>query len=341
MSRLRMAVIGGGHLGTIHTKLLSNNPHVEFVGIVDPDEETRIRLATDFEVCAFPNLWEIIGRIDAAIVSTPTLFHADIASKLIDQGIHTLIEKPITTNTTEADSLIRLAKEKRVLLQVGHVEQFNPTWNAVREHIVSAKFLEAHRCAPFSFRSTDISVVHDLMIHDLELILSVVNSRVVDVHSSGSSMLTGLEDFAAATIRFENDCVANLMASRIHPKVQRELFVVADGEQYHLDFVGQTATKSTLNRKFARTNPHLDCWSSHDLAELRASLTDDALPVTEVEVNRSVNAIHEEHMDFIDSIHQGKLPRVTGEKGRDALAIADKIVNQIRQTSSRQRLRAA
>lgn len=188
MSRLQIAVIGGGHLGRIHTRLLKTQEQVELVGVVDPIVAARERIATEFSVPTFAHHQELDGRVQAAIVAATTEHHHQLCVDLLNRGIHVFVEKPITTSVALADEMVNVARERQLVLQVGHVERFNPAWQAVSSNLHRPRFIEAVRASGYTFRSTDIGVVLDLMIHDLDLVLAVVRSVVVEIDAVGATI---------------------------------------------------------------------------------------------------------------------------------------------------------
>ncbi len=215
MNRLRVAVIGAGRLGGFHAQKLAQLPEVELVGVADPVESQRSRVAAECRTAAFADYRELCGRIDAAVVAVPTRLHHALGKELLRRGIHVLMEKPLTPTAAEADELVALARRQRLVLQVGHVERFNPALAAASPHLRSPHYLEAVRASGFTFRSTDVGVVLDLMIHDLDVVLSLVRSELRRVDAMGISVLGGHEDVANARLEFANGCVAALSASRV------------------------------------------------------------------------------------------------------------------------------
>ena len=220
---MRAVVIGVGHLGKHHARILSALPGVTLVGVVDTNQERAGQIAAERGTTAYADVRDVPGRIDVAVVSVPTESHAAIAMGLIDAGIHTLVEKPVTQTVAEADALIAAAKAKGVVFAVGHSERFNPAVAAARPHLKDPRFIEVHRLGQFPDRSLDIDVVLDLMIHDIDLILSLVPSEVEGVEAVGVPVLTPRIDIANARVRFANGCIANLTASRISREPVRKI----------------------------------------------------------------------------------------------------------------------
>ena len=336
MSRLRIAVIGAGHLGKIHTRLIGENDRADLIGVVDPDQEAAGFAASESSTQAFSDIQKVVNRIDAAIVAAPTVAHEEIACDLIAAGVHVFVEKPITVTPLQANRLIEAARKRGVILQVGHVEQFNPAWQAGVEHVQHPSYLSAHRCSPFSFRSTDISVVHDLMIHDIELVLSVAESQVTEIRAWGQRVLTDFEDIATAWIKFEDGPAVNLTASRVHHDQVRQMHICEDNHQLVIDFAAGSVTSVDAGT----VNGSLSACTPEELYDLRQAGKESVMSVRNHDVPAG-NAIVGEHDDFIDSILNHRQPRVSGQRGRDALELAERIVAEIRRNTGRVRLRTA
>lgn len=232
---LKAGVLGAGHLGKIHLKLLKQSEKYELVGFYDPIKENALKVEKEFGYKSFDTIEALINAVDVVDIVTPTLSHFECAKEAIEKGKHVFIEKPITNTVEEAEILIKLAEKHNVKGQVGHVERFNPAFTAVKDAIQNPMFIETHRLAEFNPRGTDVPVVLDLMIHDIDVILSVVKSKVKSINSSGVSILSETPDIANARIEFENGCVANLTASRISLKnmrksrfFQRDAYIAVD-----------------------------------------------------------------------------------------------------------------
>lgn len=328
MSVLRIAVIGGGHLGRIHTRLLASHEHVELVGVVDPVPAAREKVASEFGVATFGDLEELPHPLDAAIVAANTAQHFELCKTLLANGIHVFVEKPLTTSVPLADELVSLAQQHERILQVGHVERFNPAWQAVANHLHRPRFIESVRASGYTFRSTDIGVVLDLMIHDLDLILSVVRSVVVEIDAVGATVFGPHEDLAHAHLRFANGCVANLNASRTSFQAQRTMQVVTDRSYVNIDFATSKARLIRPSKELVRGQVNVHDLSAEQKEHLRSNLFTELLPLEEVTVTPG-NAILEEQRDFLHCIRNGKTPRVSGEHARDCLIVAEQILERI------------
>lgn len=335
MSRIRIAVVGTGHLGKIHSRLIRQNARADLVAVVDPAIDVASSVASELGTRAAKNHDELYGDIDAAIVAAPTVVHEQIANDFINAGIHVFVEKPITIHPAAARRLIKSAKHRDVKLQVGHVEQFNPAWTTSLPMLENPLHISAQRCSPFSFRSTDISVVHDLMIHDIELMLSVVNSSVHRISAWGQSVLTAFEDTASALIEFDDGRTAQLTASRIHHTPIRQMHIHSENRQVNVDFANSSVTEIVNGQPF---NPQTA--NPQTANPIHSPSVEDVMTITRHEVIPG-NAIQQEHDDFIDSILFDRQPRVSGSRGHDALVIADRVVTEIRKRFGQSLLRPA
>ena len=219
---IRIGVLGAGHLGKIHIKLLKQIPEFELVGFFDPNKKKTAKAEEEFGIKSFESIQQLVAEVDAVDVVTPTLSHYECAALALKNSKHVFVEKPITNTVEEAKDLIRLAEEANVKVQVGHVERFNPAFIAARPYCKHPMFIESHRLAQFNPRGTDVSVVLDLMIHDIDIILSMVNSNVKQISASGVAVVSDTPDIANARIEFDNGCVANLTSSRISMKNMRK-----------------------------------------------------------------------------------------------------------------------
>ena len=329
MNRLRVAVVGCGHLGTIHARLLKSLDSVLLAGVVDPALAARERVAAECAVPAWPHIDELIDRVDAAVVATPTAHHHEVAERLLSAGIHVLVEKPITRTVAEANRLIALARRHRLVLQVGHVERFKPAWNAVVGELAGPQYIEAVRAGTYTFRSTDVSIVLDLMIHDLDLVLSLVASPVVDVEAMGLALFGPHEDLALARLQFANGCLAVLKASRVNHEPQRSMQVYSQQAFAAIDFAQGTARVIRPTSQVLRGEVDLTGWPPDERGQVQEAMFRDLLCLETLQVPRT-NAILQEQREFVASVQQGAPVRVPGEQGREALAVAEQILASIR-----------
>ncbi|NLX57172.1 MAG: Gfo/Idh/MocA family oxidoreductase [Planctomycetaceae bacterium] len=329
MNQLRVAVVGCGHLGTIHARLLKSLDSVVLAGVVDPALAARERVAAECAVPAWPHIDELIDRVDAAVVATPTAHHHEVAERLLSAGIHVLIEKPITRTVAEANRLIALARRHGLVLQVGHVERFNPAWNAVAGELAGPQYIEAVRAGIYTFRSTDVSIVLDLMIHDLDLVLSLAASPVVDVEAMGLALFGPHEDLALARLQFANGCLAVLKASRVNHEPQRSMQVYSQQAYAAIDFAQSTARVIRPAPEVLRGEVDLTSCPPDQRTQVQESMFRDLLCLETLQVPRT-NAILQEQREFVASVQQGAPVRVPGEQGREALAVAEQILASIR-----------
>jgi predicted dehydrogenase len=327
MNKLRIAVVGAGRLGGFHAQKLAQIEQVELVAIADPVESQRQRAAAECHAKPVADYRELIGQIDAAVVAVPTCLHHDVASTLLRHKIHLLVEKPLCSTTAEADALANAARDAQVVLQVGHVERFNPVFEAVQPRIAEPKYIEAVRTSGYTFRSTDIGAVLDIMIHDIDLVLALVDSRVRKVDAIGVSVLGKHEDVANARLEFQNGCVAVLNASRVSYESLRRMHIWSFGGFASIDFAARKATLVQPSDELAHRKIDF-CRLTPDQWQRKEQLLQEHLHREEVE-SAAVDALALEDRDFVESILASRSPRVTGEHGRDAVAVAERILAKI------------
>ena len=316
---LKVGVLGAGHLGKIHLKLLNQSNKYELVGFFDPIKENAQKVAQEFGYTPFDSIAELINAVDVVDIVTPTLSHFDCAKEAIEKGKHIFIEKSITKTVEEADELLALIKKHHVKGQVGHVERFNPAFTAVKDSIVNPMFIETHRLAEFNPRGTDVPVVLDLMIHDIDIILSVVKSKVKSVHASGVSVISDTPDITNARIEFENGCVANLTASRISLKNMRKSRFFQKDAYIAVDFF-EKATE-VVRMKDAPEVP-----GDFDMILQNAEGVKKQIYFENPTIEAN-NAILDELETFADAINNNTTPIVTLEQGTEALRVAHLIIN--------------
>ena len=316
---LKAGVLGAGHLGKIHLKLLQQSKKYDLVGFYDPSKENAQNVSEEFGYRAFSSIEDLIKEVDVVDIVTPTLSHFDCAKQAIEKGCHIFIEKPITKTVIEAEAIRTLASQKHVLGQVGHVERFNPAFIAVKDMIVSPMFIECHRLAEFNPRGTDVPVVLDLMIHDIDIILSVVDSPVKNVHASGVSVISETPDIANARIEFENGCVANLTASRISMKNMRKSRFFQKDAYISVDFLEK---KSEIVRmKDVPNQPDEFAMILQNAEGVKKQIYFDNPEVT------PNNAILDELESFANAIENNTKPIVSLRQGTNALRIAQRIID--------------
>jgi predicted dehydrogenase len=325
---VRVAVIGVGHLGRIHARLLGDVAGAKLVAVADPSEANRTRAAeeTGAEACA--DYRKLIGRIDAAVVATPTRYHHAVASELLRAGVHVLVEKPLAPNAAEARDLVDLADRHHALLQVGHVERFNPAWDHAIPSLGEPKFISACRTSGYSFRSTDIGAVLDLMIHDIDLALWLTKSRVVSVEALGIALFGDEEDIAHARLVFEDGCVAVLSACRASYAMQRTIQTWSRRAFTNVDLGQRSVEVIRPSEALLRKELHLADVSPEQAMQMKDTLLADHLPRTTITAEAG-NPLQEELREFVASIRTGSAPRVSGEHGLAAVDVAERILNSI------------
>jgi predicted dehydrogenase len=304
MKKLKCAVVGAGYLGKFHAEKYASLADCELVAVVDIDEDTAKTVANKLGANFYTDYRSLLGKIDAVSIVVPTTMHYIVAKDFLNAGVHVLVEKPITVTVAEADELITIANKKRVILQVGHLERFNPAVMGLdREE--KPLFIESHRLSPFNPRANDVSVVLDLMIHDIDIILALVNSEVERIDASGTAVLTQGTDIANARLLFKNGCVANVTASRISMKQERKMRMFRPSSYVSVDFQNRILTKHRTGEK-----------------EMFPGIPEI---LTEETTYEGGDALLEEIKHFINCINTGVNPLVSGESGKRALETAIQI----------------
>ncbi|MFT5715270.1 MAG: putative dehydrogenase [Flavobacterium sp.] len=316
---LKIGVLGAGHLGKIHLRLLQQSEKYELVGFYDPNQENADKISKEFGYKHFSTIATLIHAVDVIDIVTPTLSHYKCAKVAIKSGKHVFIEKPISNTLAEAEEIIALAKEYNVKGQVGHVERFNPAFIATKNMIENPMFIETHRLAEFNPRGTDVPVVLDLMIHDIDVILSVVKSKVKNISASGVSVISDTPDIANARIEFENGCVANLTASRISMKNMRKTRFFQKDAYISVDFLEKKC--EVVKMKDAPEVP-----GDFDMILQNAEGIKKQIYFSNPEVQQN-NAILEELETFAEAINADSTPIVTLEQATEALRVAYQIID--------------
>ena len=306
MKKIKVAVIGAGHLGKIHARIYHECQDAQLIGICDNDLTKAKIHAETYSTQAFSDYKKLIGQAEAVSIATPTTTHFKIASDFLNNHTHVMVEKPITKKIKEAENLIHLAKKNKCILQVGHVERFNPAIRTIAKFCKEPKFIECHRLSPFPLRGTDVSVVLDLMIHDIDIILSLIKSPLKKIHAIGVNAISDFEDIANVRLSFKNGAVCNLTSSRISDDVMRKIRIFQKDSYISLDYAQQKVVLYTKK--------------------------DNKISKQEIEVERKEPLVEELH-SFIDCIKKGATPVVQGEDAKEALNIALKITKKIRKNS--------
>ena len=302
MNKIRIGVVGGGHLGTIHAKIYKEIETCSLAAVCDIDKTRLEEVSGSLNVPGYTDYQKLFDKVEAVSVAVPTNLHYKIASDLLKHKIHCLVEKPFTTNLREADSLIKIAKKNKLILQVGHIERFNSAFSATRKVIHNPQFIECHRLSPFPHRSLDVGAVLDIMIHDIDIILGLVQSKIKKIESVGVNILTQFEDIANARITFRNGCIANLTASRVSDELMRRIRIFQEDTYISLDY---KEAKASIYKKSGLT------------------ITKEDLPIEKEE------PLRKELESFLDCVANQKEPLVSGIIARQALAVALEIQNQI------------
>jgi predicted dehydrogenase len=328
MARVRVAVIGVGHLGRQHARILAGLPDVELVGVADVNGDQAQAIARQYSTAAYTVHWPLLNLVDAAVIAVPSVDHFAVARDFLRRGIHLLVEKPLTTTLAQAQDLVALAREHGALLQVGHIERFNPAFEELQRRPLQPKFLECHRVGPFTGRSTDIGVVLDLMIHDLDLLLALVKSPVVAVEALGASLLGGHEDVVHARLTFANGSMANLTASRITPRPIRRLRIYAPEGYVGVDFAKRHLVLVQPSEQLRRQGLDPGLLTPTGLSRLREELFERHLQLCELDCNNG-DQLTRELREFVSCVQTGQQPRVSGEDGARAIELASQILASV------------
>ena len=316
---IKVGIVGVGHLGEIHLKLILPSINFDLIGFYETNQEKSDLISKKYQVKSFKSLEDLSENVQAVIISTPTIHHHEIATFFLKNNIHVFIEKPITTNVKEANELVQLAKDNNLVGQVGHVERFNGAFTEV-ENLLNPMFIEAHRLSNYPARGTDVSVILDLMIHDIDIILSIVKSKVSNVSANGTKIISSSPDIANARIEFENGCVANLTASRISLKKMRKMRIFQSDSYISIDF---DKSKSEIVSIVDYDNNDKYAMTIHNSDGVEKEIKIKSLE------NLSKNSIIEEHNDFAYAINNKLKPKVTFETGKMALELAFIILRKI------------
>lgn len=322
-SKLAVSVIGAGHLGSLHARMLSQIPDADLVGVYDIDEAKASALAAELNTRTFRSVEEAVNASAAVSVATSTKAHFEIGSFVVEAGRHAFIEKPLTETIEQARKLVKLAESKKVKIQVGHIERFNPAILALEQYLLQPLFIESHRLAQFNPRGTDVAVVLDLMIHDIDLILSLVKSRVTRIDANGVAVVSDSADIANARLQFENGCVANVTASRISQNKMRKMRLFQKDAYISIDFAQGLAE---VFRLVDENDPNVR--STMLLGKIEQGTRKRAIVYEQPEV-KEVNALKHELQLFVQSIRGNSEPPVTGGDGLQALEVAAEIMKAI------------
>ena len=330
---LRVAAIGCGHLGTYHARILGQHPGAELVAVVDVDPMKAATLAGDLGCQALTDLGDLPAELDAATVAVPTRAHAEVAVPLLERGVACLVEKPLAATIEAADRILAAAEQGGAALAVGHVERFQPGLRKVRELDLRPRFIECHRLAPFSFRSMDVGVVHDLMIHDLDLILDLMGPEVVSLDAAGGAILTESEDVASVRLVFADGGRANVTASRASLAPMRRFRMFSSSSYVSLDFHKNYGLMVKKGPRWDEGREELRTLDPEQLAARDDFVEKQMLEIIELELEGEERPLQAEVDSFLASVRAGTPPEVTGADGRRALALADRISAEIERQS--------
>jgi len=322
---IKIGVVAAGHLGKMHIKNLNNLSEVDFVGFYDSDKQHSNEISEELNARSFDSVNALLEKCDGVSIVVPTVAHYDVSLAAINKNVHIFCEKPFMQTIEEADEVIKLAGDNNIVLQVGHIERFNPALASLEKIEVNPLFIESHRISPFHIRGTDVAVILDLMIHDIDIILSIVKSPIIKIDAAGAPILTDNIDIANARIKFKNGCVANITASRVSNKNMRKMRIFQRNTYISIDFLKNLTEIYSLSNEDEITNKN-------------------AIPITELEAKNNKkrkifyeqlqtsksNAMLEELGAFVSSIKNGTPPLVTGKDGKKALEVAIQIEKQIK-----------
>lgn len=313
MEKLKAAVIGLGHLGHHHARIYSQLPQVELAAVCDINQKLAKKTAKHNNTSFVTDYKELVGKIDAASIAVPTDLHFKIAKDLLENNIHCLVEKPITNSLSQARELSQLAESRKLILQVGHVERFNSAVRAVQAYVNKPLFIECHRMGPFKKRSLDVGVVLDLMIHDIDIIMYLVQSPVASIEAVGAKVLTDYEDIANARLKFSNGAIANISASRLSAGEMRKIRIFQQDAYISLDYIKKAAVI------FKKSGPRSGAGKR---------ITRSNIPI------KIKDALEQELASFIECIHKNQKPLVSGAEATEALRIALEITGGIKKSNN-------
>jgi len=332
MDKLKVAVIGVGHLGKEHARVYNSLPGVDLVVVCDPDEERGRAVAEKHDVQWVPDVDRLPDKLGAVSIVTPTTSHFAMASAFLKRGIPCLVEKPMTATLSEAHALEELADEMGTTVQVGHIERFNPAVRALAEFGVDPRFIEVHRLGPFTFRSADISVVMDLMIHDIDIVLALAKSEVARVDACGVAVIGKLVDLANARLVFKSGCVVNMTASRIAVKRMRKIRVFSEDCYISLDYGAKEGYVYKKSPKLRLDSFNIESMHAKDILDLRGAVMgkEELLTIRKLPID-TYEPLQKEIESFIDCVRTNGTPVVGVKEGRRAIEVADLITSSIEQ----------
>lgn len=334
MPRIKLGIVGAGRLGGFHSDKGAANENVFLAGVYDPSEQARKRIAEKHHIPEFSELGQFLDQIDAVVIAAPSVLHYEIGKICAEAGKHILMEKPVTTSAADARALLELTQKKNLVFQTGHVEQYNPIWHGIEDWLVPFRqknrkaVVFTNRTSGYTFRSTDVGVVLDLMIHDLELVLSLINSPVVSIEADGFCQLGGHEDSAYADLRFANGSAVHLTASRVEQIPGRKMLIKGEKETINIDFQTFTATRIAPDQEIQNGKFSPGKITAAEAAPLAPVFMKEHYQ-TETRTCQGVDALSLEMENFCSAILNGTPSRVPAERAVQAVEIADQIIKKI------------
>jgi predicted dehydrogenase len=328
MSKLKVAVVGVGHLGKEHARVYTELPGVELVGVVDIQRKQAEKIAQQYNTQYFLNYKEVIDKVAAVSIAVPTKSHYSIAKDFLQHGVHVMIEKPMTGTVSEARELIDISKARGVVLQAGYIERFNPAIAAIKKLSINPRFIECHRLSPFTFRSADIGVVLDLMIHDIDIILHITGAKVKKFDAVGVNVISDKEDIANVRIQFQNGCVANVTASRVSLTSMRKIRLFSEDSYISIDYQKRDALIYKKSPQLTLKALNISEMDVSTIADLKSYVFGDLLKIEHIKMD-DCEPLKKELESFVNCIVERKEPVVSGEEGLKAIEVANDILCEI------------
>lgn len=328
MHKLKVAVIGVGHLGKEHARVFAELPCVELVGVVDVLNKQAEKIARRYDTQWYVNYQDVIDKVSAVSIAVPTKSHYAIAKDFLTHGVHVLVEKPMTGTVSEAKELISLSKKKGLVLQAGYIERFNPVIVAIKKLSFNPRFIECHRLSPFTFRSADIGVVLDLMIHDIDIILNMTGSKVKKIDAVGVNVIADKEDIANARIQFQNGCVANITASRVSIQPMRKVRLFSEDSYISIDYQKKEGLIYKKSPKLTLSALNISEMDVSTIADLKSYVFGDLLKIEHIKMD-DYEPLKKELESFVTCVLENKEPEVSGEEGLKAIEVANDILQEI------------
>jgi predicted dehydrogenase len=328
MGKLKIGVVGTGHLGKFHIKMLKQIDDCEVVGIFDAKLDVAKKAGNELNAKVFDTLDELLGEVESVSIAAITGAHYELAKKCLLKGLHVFLEKPITAGIPEAEEIVKIASEKKLKLQIGHIERFNPALISLEKYIIEPMFIQTDRLAQFNPRGTDVAVVLDLMIHDIDIILSLIKSNVKDIQASGVAVVSNNIDIANARIEFENGAVANVTSSRISQKRMRKMRIFQRDNYIALDFITGVSEVYRLIPVEEKLNSGYISFGEIGIDELKKRIVYEQPEIKEI------NALKYELELFVNAVINDIKPLVSGEDGLRALRVAELILDKIKDSQN-------